>query len=330
MINIDVYNVFGGTSRIGFKSAEAGREISRHVTRLCCGLTKNRPYGRFNCECKMRVMDVNGILFGTMIRLKGLSWVYDEIFLNPTADSNIWYEFVEWSDNPFLPKKQIRQLSANMSASMLDARRYGRFTMDNGMVYPEFDESIHVVKPFCVPKEWYSNISIDPGLNNPLSAHWYAVDGDGVVYVIAEHYKAKRDISYHAQSIRAICSKLGWEADRYGQIEALIDSASNQTTLACASSVAQLFREQGINVNTNVNKDLFTGISRVKSLLAPLNGKPLIYIFNTCTNLIREFKTYRYGTGDKPVRPRPLSDELRYFVLLTPQPYHPETKTNRW
>ena len=33
-------------------------------------------------------------------------------------------------------------------------------------------------------KEWYDNISIDPGLNNPLSAHWYAVDYDNNIYVI--------------------------------------------------------------------------------------------------------------------------------------------------
>ena len=29
-----------------------------------------------------------------------------------------------------------------------------------------------------MPYDWQDNISIDPGLKNPLSAHWYAVDYD--------------------------------------------------------------------------------------------------------------------------------------------------------
>ena len=52
-----------------------------------------------------------------------------------------------------------------------------------GKVYVEFDENVHIISPFDVPKEWYDNISIDPGLKNPLSAHWYAVDFDNNVYV---------------------------------------------------------------------------------------------------------------------------------------------------
>ena len=36
-----------------------------------------------------------------MTPLKGLTFVYNEIFLNRTDDKEIWYEFMQWSDNPY-------------------------------------------------------------------------------------------------------------------------------------------------------------------------------------------------------------------------------------
>ena len=53
---------------------------------------------------------------------------------------------------------------------------------------------LFIGQAFKVPPEWQDVISIDPGLNNPLSAHWYCVDWDGNIYVVAEHFAAGRDI----------------------------------------------------------------------------------------------------------------------------------------
>ena len=65
-------------------------------------------------------------------------------------------------------------------------------------------------------------------------------------------------------------------------IEAIIDSAANQTTLASAKSVTQLFYDFGISVDPRVNKDMFSGIQRVKSYLKDANGQTKLYIFKTC------------------------------------------------
>ena len=116
-------------------------------------------------------------------------------------------------------------------------------------------------------------------------------------------------------------------------MSALIDSAANQRTLASSKSVSELFYERGILVNANVDKDVFSGISRVKSYLARGNGKPDIYIFSNCRNMIDEFKSYSWGGGDKPVKVDDHSmDELRYFVMSRPvpaereEPYRPVAK----
>ena len=53
-------------------------------------------------ECRMRVFDRKGDIFGTMTPLKGQTFIYNEIYLNRHNDPQVWYEFIEWGDNPYL------------------------------------------------------------------------------------------------------------------------------------------------------------------------------------------------------------------------------------
>lgn len=318
---IKIKNVFGGISTIGFKSCDQGREKFQGASLDFVWFDEEPPRDIYE-ECLMRVMDKRGDIFGTMTPLKGRTFIYTEIYLNKKNNPEIWYEFMNWEDNPFLSASEIKLLEGALEGSSLDSRKYGRFSEGCGLVYPEFDEAVHVLqKPFTVPREWQEIISIDPGLNNPLSAHWYCVDWDGNVYVVAEHYEKGRDIDYHARAICEISRRLGWKTDAKGRLRALIDSAANQRTLASTKSVAELFCERGILVDTNVNKDVFTGIARVKSYLARGNGTPDLYIFPCCTNMIAEFKGYSWGAGDSPIKRDDHSmDELRYFIMTRPRP----------
>ncbi len=316
---IIVKNALGGTSIIGFKSCDQGREKFQGSSLDFVWFDEEPPKDIYE-ECLMRVIDREGEIFGTMTPLKGLTFVYEEIYLNRKNNPEIWYEFMEWADNPYLSQKEIRLLEATLDETTLQARKLGRFCTREGLVYPEFDEGVHVVEPFPLPKEWQDNLSIDPGLRNPLSCHWYAVDYDGNVYVVAEHYVAGQDVDFHAKKIHEICEKIGWKKDAKGRVSALIDSAAGQRTLASQKSVSELFYERGILVNPRVNKDLFTGIARVKSYLNGKNGLPNLYIFSCCTHLIREMKGYFWGSGESPNKKDDHAmDELRYYLCTRPQ-----------
>lgn len=313
---IKIKNVFGGISTIGFKSCDQGREKFQGSSLDFVWFDEEPPEDVYR-ECLMRVVDKRGDIFGTMTPLKGLTFIYDEIYLNSGNSSEVWSEFVEWADNPYLSRDEIDSLSSSMSEDELRTRRFGEFKSDLGLVYPEFDENKHVVEPFEFPSEWQCEISIDPGLNNPLSAHWYCVDYDGNVYVVAEHFEAGRDVGYHSEAIRKKCRDLNWKRDDNERIRALIDSAANQKTLASSKSVTELFVERGILVNPKVNKDLFSGISRVKDYLK----SDRLFIFKNCPNLIRELKRYRWGDGDVPKKVDDHAlDELRYFIMSRPKP----------
>lgn len=315
-----IKNVFGGRSVIGFKSCDQGREKFQGSSLDFVWFDEEPPKDIYD-ECKMRVLDRSGEIFGTMTPLKGLTFIYDEIYMNKYNSKEVWYEFMEWADNPYLDKREVKKLTESLSDDVMESRRYGRFCQSKGLVYTEFDENVHVIDPFTVPKDWQNNLSIDPGLNNPLSCHFYAVDYDDNVYVVAEHYEKGKSVSYHAERIKALAKALDWKTDGSGRLTALIDSAANQRTLASEKSVSQLFFDEGILVNTKVNKDLFTGISRVKQYL---KGRRL-YIFKSCPNLIREIKGYWWGKNDVPVkRDDHALDELRYFIMSMPKGERPK------
>ena len=316
---IRVKNVFGGISVIGFKSCDQGREKFQGTSLDFVWFDEEPPKDIYE-ECRMRVIDKKGDIFGTMTPLKGLTFVYHEIYLNRKNDPEVWYEFMEWADNPYLDEGEIAMIEACLDETTLQTRRFGRFASSEGLVYPEFDERVHVIEPFSVPKEWQDTLSIDPGLNNPLSAHWYAVDFDDNVYVIAEHFAAGKDIDYHAQKIKEISARLGWKTDGQGRVRALIDSAAKQRTLASVKSVAELFYERGILVNPDVDKDMFSGIARVKSYLNTKNGLPNLYVFKNCTELIKELKGYYWGSGDLPKKVDDHAlDEMRYYLMTRPK-----------
>lgn len=314
---IIIKNVFGGKSKIGFKSADQGRTKFQGASLDFVWFDEEPPKDIYN-ECKMRVLDKKGDIFGTMTPLKGLTFIYDEIYLNKYNNNEIKCFAMEWKDNPFLDKREIEEMTKSMSDKTLASRRYGRFMENTGLVYEEFDENIHVIEPFDVCKDWYDKISIDPGLNNPLSAHFYCVDFNNDVYVIAEHYEKGKDIDYHAKAILNIAKQLDWHYNHSGKLEALIDSAAKQRTLASSKSVAELFYDKGIAVNTNVKKEKFAGIARVKEYFAARPAK--IYIFKTCVNMIRELKSYWWGEGDCPIKKDDHAmDELRYYIMTRPK-----------
>ncbi len=323
-----IKNIFGTVSKIGFKSCDQGREKFQGTSLDYVWFDEEPPYDIYS-ECRMRVLDKNGEIFATMTPLKGRTFVYDEIFLNKFDDKNIWCEFMSWEDNPFLSSEVVNLMKSSMNEDELKTREHGMFLEVGGRVYPEFDTNIHVIPPFEIPHDWQDKLSIDPGLKNPLSCHWYAVDFDGNVYVVAEHFASEKDIDYHASEIHRICKQLNWHTASNGMVEALIDSAANQTTLASSKSVADLFYEHNILVNTRVNKDVFSGIQRVKSYLKNGQNKTKLYIFDNCVNMIREFKTYRWGKGDSPVKEDDhCMDELRYYIMSRPENKKPAEKLN--
>ena len=295
---------------IGFKSCDQGRAKFQGTSQGWIWFDEEPPKEIYD-ECKMRIIDTRGEIWGTMTPLQGLTWIYDTIYINELNDPNVKYWLMEWADNPHLSPDEIESLMETMTEEERESRQYGKFVAMSGLVYKEFNEEIHVIDPIQIPIDWYDNISIDPGLAEPLACHFYAYDGEGNIYVIAEHYKAGETIEWHSKRIHAIANSLGWPRHK-GYLDALFDSAANQKTLAAEKSVAELFTEHGIEADTVVDKNKWSGIQRVKQYLKLRphpqtevwpKGKPKLFIFRTCVNMIKEIKSYRWKPdGDEPIK----------------------------
>lgn len=191
-----------------------------------------------------------------------------------------------------------------------EMRQYGKFTALRGAVFKEFRRSTHVIEPFRIPRDWRKIRGLDFGFNNPTACVWVARDNDGNYYAYDEHYMAQTTICDHAKAIH----KREWDYNQpwYGPTYSDHD--------------AQCRGEYAINKLpcTPARKDRNAGIEILRSLMLPgRNGKPRLFIFNNCKNLIREVVGYKYpeGTTGKNPKDEPLDlndhtvDALRYAIF---------------
>jgi phage terminase large subunit len=212
----------------------------------------------------------------------------------------------------------LQSLSGHRRARLLD----GRWAAAEGLVYPEFDPTIHVVK--AMPPGWESwpkIRSIDFGYVHPFVCQWWAVDGDGRMYLYREVYRSKRTVADHARQIVALSASetyLATVTDHDAEDRATLASAGIQTVAA--------------------NKDHRTGRDSVHGrLLVQGDGRPRLYLLDGCTvetdadlynakrptSTLAEFDAYCYPPGQdgKAAKEEPIKanddglDALRYACM---------------
>ena len=308
-----VANKFGTTSKITFMTSEQGRERFQGAS-LDYIWFDEEPSEDVYEECLMRTLDRAGsCIWATMTPLKGKTWVYDKIYLNPEGD--ISYSFMSWEDNPYLLPAEVKKMQSLLSADALESRKYGRFMEGTGLVFSEFCENESVIDPFTIPIGWSACISIDPGFTSPTAVLWLAIDHDDNIYVVADYAVAEKQADFHAREISRISENLGFPRGRDGYLDAIIDSAASARTIGSPESVAEQLLKQNIRVDIRVNKEIIDGIMKMKALFKNVDGYRKLFIFRNCTNLIREIKDYWWGDNERPVKDNDhCIDALRYFV----------------
>jgi PBSX family phage terminase large subunit len=143
-------------------------------------------------------------------------------------------------------------------------KRYfeGLWTIAEGAVYEDYNEAIHLLDPFPIPRDWRRFRSIDFGYNNPFVCQWWAVDPDGNLYRYREIYMSRRTVSQHAAQIRQYSTGENIEytvADH---------DAEDRATLAA----------EGI-ATSPAKKAITVGIQAVQERLKVQgNGKPRIFL----------------------------------------------------
>ena len=254
------------------------------------------------------------------------------------------------TDNEALMKENpeyIKQLEA-LPPKLRQAWLEGRWDVFEGAFFEEFrvtpepqachdagiteEEALHehrwthVIKPFDIPPGWKIYRSYDFGFGKPFAVNWYAVDYEGVAYMILEMYgctgtpnegvkwspeqqfrevaRIEREHPYlKGKKIQGVADPSIWDGSRG---IAIIEEAEKQ----------HLWFEKGIN-------DRIPGWMQIHERLRfDEDGRAMLYIFENCKDTIRTIPLMMYDEHKPEDLDTDLEDHIldsiRYFCMSRP------------
>lgn len=270
----------------------------------------------------------------------GHSWLYryfvKKDWPNEIAKRKFLHISAPSTENVHLPEGYVEGMLSTWSDDRIKREVMGSWDAFSGQVYTEFDRSLHVIRPFAIPDEWTKFIGADHGYRNPSAFMWMACDYDGNLYVYREFYERE----WHIDEILKGNKRPGREGKG---VIALSRKEKIEGIWIDPSTKADRGKESDFTTYTEnlpqdwslipANNSVSTGIDRVKQYLKvdPSTGKPRLFIFDTCKNLIEEIAQYKYEdlnpsqAGIKNIKESPVKkddhsvDALRYAVMSRPE-----------
>jgi phage terminase large subunit len=148
-----------------------------------------------------------------------------------------------------------------------------------GLVYPEFDSTVHLVSPFDIPRGWRRIRAVDFGFNNPCVIQWWAISPDDEMYLYRE--------VYHTGLLNSRLGSMIHELSMYSpDDEGLTGAESIEATVADHDADGRAELSQNANIQTvAARKAKVDGIKEVSERLTinPKTGRSRLYIVRGCT-----------------------------------------------
>jgi len=235
--------------------------------------------------------------------------------LSTTHQDNPKYWSLEADDWTPLGREYVLGTLSSLTGVRRERYLLGKWVSAEGAIYPDFDPTLHVIDRFEIPADWARYRVIDFGFTNPFVCQWFAVDGDGRLYMYREIYKTQTLVEDHARLINDLSAD-----ERY--VTTIRDhDAEDGATL----------ERYGIDT-TPADKDVSTGIQSVAARLRDAgDGKPRVFFMRDAlvevdstladrkrpTRTVEEFGGYVWN--DRVKREEPLKqddhgmDALRYL-----------------
>jgi len=255
-------------------------------------------------------------------------WIYDEIYTN-TDHERIRCVTVNIRDNPHLNEESIAEFEKSLTEEEKEARIKGKFLHLSGLVYKEFDPSVHIVDDFEIPELWTKYMAIDPHERTPTAVMWFAVDTKGNHWIYDELWLGNMDLSSMAHAIHA------QEGGQKPRIRLIDPHNDKDNAIAGGFNVRKELMKHGIFCE-RANSDTQLGKSRIRKALKPMYNnlsksvQPTLRVFRNCKQTIYEFQHYlwdehrrnkeEYGPKDQ-VRKKDdhFMDCLRYIYNTDPR-----------
>ena len=308
-----------------------------------CHFDEEAPEHIFN-ENMLRLLDTDGHWWMTMTPLLGVTWLYDKFKMDEHPDEesyvegNVYISRINTLENPNLSKAAIASTFEGMSEDEIKSRQEGRFVEVGGLVFKNFDKSLHVIEPTIPPKTWEWYMSLDSGWNNPTAILWHAVSPEGMVITFDEIYQKETTVSEFARMIKE-------REKRWGKQPFLRtgDPAIRQTREVTGTSVQQEYASHDIYLSLD---GVPTGAGSVdigiQKMQTYMGNKKMAdgtvtpakwFITENCVHTIKELRKLRWATFNSKNLQNTMNpqekihkkddhtfDSARYFFTLLPDP----------
>ena len=250
------------------------------------------------------------------------------------------------TDNPALlanDPNYVAKLKASGTPQLVRAWLEGDWNVIEGAFFPEFSTARHVISPFVIPHDWTKFRSMDWGSAHPFSVGWWAVvqddrQHDGMtlpreaIVRYREYYgmqpgKPNEGLKLPAERVaQEIVSRETFSGMREKINYSVLDPAA--FAVISGPSIAETMLRNGVvfrradNSRTSRDKRM-GGFDQIRGrLLGDKEGRPMIYFFETCRDLIRTLPMMQHD----PNRPEDMDsdgedhavDDLRYACLSRP------------
>lgn len=233
---ITVKHVSGGTSTLGLKSYNQGREKFQGETLDFIWLDEEPPLDVYT-ECLTRTNAVMGPVWVTFTPLKGMSDVVSRFLMEEADDRAVIQMTID--DVEHYTEEDKRRIIASYPRHEREARTKGVPILGSGRVFPVAEEDI-TIEPFNIPDHWSQIAGLDFGWDHPTAAVKMAWDkDDDVIYITQTYRKSEVPVAIHASALRPWGKdlKFAWPHDGY------------QHDKQSGNELASTFRKEGLNMH---------------------------------------------------------------------------------
>lgn len=189
--------------------------------------------------------------------------------------------------------------------------RLGKWVAAEGLVYKEYDATIHLIQPFKIPDSWRRIRVIDFGYTNPFVCQWWAIDNDGRMYMYKEVYMSGRIVEDHAMGELNLDT-----GKRQGGIVAWSEGENIEESIADHDLEDRQTLDRHHVYTVPAYKDIERGIQAVVSRLKVAgDGKPRLFVF-------RDSLIERDNKLEDQKLPMCTAEEFDGYIMAPPQDKH--------
>lgn len=203
-----VSHASGGTSKLGFKRYDQGRQAWQGPSKHVIWCDEEPPEPVYN-EALARLIATNGLVYTTFTPLQGMSSIVVRLIRahdgETCADVNMTLE-----EALHIRKEDWDAIIAAFPEHEREARMSGIPSLGSGRVFPVAPAAIRC-RQFPVPDDWPVLGGLDFGYDHPFAAVKIAHDEEADCIYVTHAYRARNETpAVHASALRRWGGDLQW------------------------------------------------------------------------------------------------------------------------